>query len=142
MRARTGALTLAVLALAVPALAKSPLRRPHHGGFQMKMDPFVVHPGQEREACEYRRLPNRRTFEATTFQLSMPAGAHHFVLWAYNGHVTDDSQFPKGMVDSPGCVGVGPGDSFVPVNVFGIQTPSGRVRFPPGIAVRLAPHQQ
>jgi hypothetical protein len=108
----------------------------------MRSTSVVIHPGADEEWCEYRRLPNRREMDAQGFELRMPAGAHHFVLWAYNGNVTDDAQFPRTPVAVPGCTGIGPGDSLIPVNLFGNQTPNGRVRFPKGIAVRLKPHQQ
>jgi copper type II ascorbate-dependent monooxygenase-like protein len=111
-------------------------------GFQMHTTPYVLPPASDEEWCEYRRLPNRHAMEAQGFELRMPAGAHHFVLWAYNGNVTDDTQFPKGPVESVACTGLGPHDTFIPANLFGMQTPSGRVRFPDGIAVRLKPHQQ
>jgi hypothetical protein len=131
------------LLVAVPAVAATGprLRKPKRG-FQMRTTPFVIPPGADEEWCEYRRLPNRREMEAQAFELRMPAGAHHFVLWAYNGSVTDDAQFPDDPVKVPGCTGIGPRDSFMPVNLLGMQTPNGRVRFPEGIAVRLKPRQQ
>lgn len=142
MRARTTSAVLCILFLAASADARaSRLRKPKRG-FQMRSSTFVVAPGADEEWCEYRRLPNKKAIEAQGFELRMPAGAHHFVLWAYNGNVEDDSQFPTGPVKVPGCTGIGPGDSLVPVNLFGNQTPNARVRFPKGIAVRLKPHQQ
>jgi len=141
---------LLALSLALPALLASPhptvagerarLRRPARG-FQMRMGPFVVAPASERETCEYRTLPNRNAMDAQSFELRMSEGSHHFVVWAYLGPDHDPTHFPDKMVDSPGCIGVGPPDAFNRANLFGMQTSRGRVRFPKGIAVRLAPQQ-
>jgi hypothetical protein len=117
------------------------LRKPRRG-FQMRTSDFLVPPGEDLEWCEYRRLPNRKEMFAQGFELRMSYGSHHFVVWAYNGSETDDARFPSAPVLVAGCTGVGPGDSLVPVNLFGMQTPNGRVKFPKGIAVRLKPHQQ
>src|SRR5262245_28853732 len=106
MRAAVAVLTLllgAALATASPVKLRKPSR-----GFQMRTTPFVVHPGEDKEWCEYRRLPNRKPMDAQGFELRMPIGAHHFVLWAYNGRVTDDSQFPQEPVEVTGCTGLGP----------------------------------
>lgn len=141
--ARRAIAMLLALAMVAPALAgeRPKLRKPKRG-FQMHTTPYVVHPGEDEEWCEYRRLPNRKAMDAQAFELRMPTGAHHFVLWAYNGNVSDDAQFPEGPVEVTACTGLGPGDTLVPVNLFGMQTPNGRVRFPRGIAVRLQPRQQ
>ncbi len=138
----TRAVAVAIVALASIVGARPLLPKPHHGGFQMKMGRFVIHPGQDRETCQYRRLPNRKPFEATAFEIAMRPLGHHFVLWAYTGNVADDARFPTGMVDSPGCVGLSPSDSPVLVDLFGLQTARARVSFPPGIAVALRPRQQ
>jgi hypothetical protein len=141
MCARLIVVLLCSLAIALPAAGAPKLRKPKRG-FQMRTTPVVIRPGEDKEWCEYRRLPNRKAMDAQGFELRMPEGAHHFVLWAYNGNVSDDAQFPAGPVEVPGCTGIGPGDSLIPVNLFGMQTPNGRVRFPKGFAVRLRPHQQ
>jgi hypothetical protein len=131
-------LVVALLVAVSADAGKGPKLRKPKRGFQMRTTPYVVPPGADEEWCEYRRLPNRHEMDAQAFELRMPAGAHHFVLWAYNGNVTDDAQFPSGPVKSVACTGLGPHDTFIPVNLFGMQTPNGRVRFPEGIAVRLA----
>jgi hypothetical protein len=142
MRTRLLLALLSTIIIAAPAAAGSAKLRKPKRGFQMRSTPVVIPPGEDQEWCEYRRLPNKKEMDAQGFELRMPAGAHHFVLWAYNGNVTDDSQFPDQPVPVPGCTGIGPGDSLIPVNLFGMQIPNGRVRFPPGIAVRLKPRQQ
>jgi hypothetical protein len=142
MLARATSALLCILILAASVEARSPKLRKPKRGFQMRSSSYVIPPASDEEWCEYRRLPNRKAMDAQGFELRMPAGAHHFVLWAYNGNVDDDTQFPREPVKVPGCTGIGPGDSFIPVNLFGNQTPNGSVRFPKGIAVRLKPHQQ
>src|SRR2546428_300888 len=75
------------------------------------------------------------------FALNMTRGAPHFALWEYLGKYHDPADFPRGLVDAPGCVGVGPRDNFLAnANLFGMQTSRARLRFPPGVAVRIEPN--
>jgi len=129
--------------LGLPPLADATplhLRKPTRG-FQMKTSEFTIRPGQDLEVCEYRRLPNRKAVDVTGFDLSMPAGAHHFVVWAYGGNTTDDSQFPQDPVESVACTGASP-DELLPQVLIPIQNPNTRFTFPRGIALRIEPHQQ
>src|SRR5262245_65402475 len=98
---------LIALALAAPAGARPYLPKPARG-FQMKVSPFTVHPGEDLEVCEYRRLPNRKAIDVEGFRLRMPPGAHHFVVWSYTGGISDDAAFPQGPVPSVGCAGISP----------------------------------
>jgi len=74
-------------------------------------------------------------------RLRMPAGAHHFVVWSFGGDVTDDREFPQGIVESFACSGLAP-DELIPQILIPIQTPNARFQFPEGIALRIEPHQQ
>jgi len=116
------------------------LRKPVHG-FQARMHDFTVKPSEDLEVCEYRRLPNKKPLDIVGFKLSMPPEAHHFVIWSYGGHLTDDSKFPQGPVESVGCAGVSP-DEAIPQVLIPIQTPNARFRFPEGIALRVEAHKQ
>jgi len=90
--------------------------------------------------CEFRILPNKKALDVQAFELNMTPGSHHFVVWEYLGANRDAALFPRGQVDSPGCIGVGPRDNFVAnANLFGMQTSRGSQRFPRGVAVRLEP---
>ena len=73
--------------------------------------------------CEYRRLPNRKAVDIQGFDLRMPEGAHHFVVWAYGGDTQDDSRFPQGPVESVGCTGV-LSDELAPQVLIPIQNPN------------------
>ena len=132
------------LALAVSADAharrRPHLSRPKHG-FQMRVGAYTIQPGQDLEMCEYRRLPIGKAVDVSRFTLSMPEGAHHFVMWGYGGSIQDDSRFPRGPVPSIGCTGIPPDDPF-PQLLIPTQSPNTELRFPPGIALRLEPHQQ
>lgn len=134
-------LAAAGLLLAVGATdARIKLKKPARG-FQARITPFLIPPGGEREVCEFRVLPNKKALDVQGFDLKMTAGSHHFVVWAYLGSHTDPGDFPSTIGDAPGCVGFGPPDSFATqANLFGMQTSRARVRFPPGVAVRLEPH--
>src|SRR5262249_53527012 len=136
-------LTLLLLALTLPAFAASPtLKKPRKSrGFQMSVSPYTVGPNQDLEVCEYRRLPNNHPMDISAFKLSMPPGAHHFVIWLYSGSITDDSAFPQGPVPSLGCTGLAPDDLF-PVPLIPLQQPNATFRFPKGIAFRIEPHDQ
>jgi Copper type II ascorbate-dependent monooxygenase, C-terminal domain len=133
---------LACLALATSADAKRlHLHKPRHG-FQMRMTSFVVQPGADREGCEYAVAPNRRPMDVAGFELNVTPGAHHFVLWEYLGKDQSSTDFWTGIQYAPGCVGLGPQDAFVSnANLFGmVSSATKRIRFPPGVAVRLEPH--
>jgi hypothetical protein len=129
-----------VLALVSAADGRTLLKKPKRG-FQVKVSEFTIMPGQDLEVCEYRRLPNKKPMDVDGFELRMPAGAHHFVIWAYSGNEQDDSKFPQGPVESVGCAGIGPGE-LAPQVLIPIQSPNARFRFPEGVALRLEPHQQ
>lgn len=129
-----------LLAFVVPGLAaRVRLHRPHRG-FQMRMGRFTVPPAHEREVCEFRELPNSKATDVQAFEMAQSPGSHHFVIWAYVGDHHDAAAFPHGIVDAPGCTGLGP-DFFARANLFGMQIPKGGVAFPPGVAVRIEPHQ-
>jgi len=137
---RIPVLVLLVVAVVSAAFAGPYLRKPAHG-FQVRATPFTVEPAQDLEVCEYRRLPNAKPMDVNAFTLRMPAGAHHFVLWAYGGDITDDSQFPQGPVPSAACSGLAP-DNSIPEVLIPIQTPNARFQFPKGIAITIDPHEQ
>ena len=135
------AVVLAALALGTIADARRlHLRRPHRG-FQMRMKSFVVQPGGDREGCEYLTTPNREPMDVGEFALKVTPGTHHFVVWEYLGTDHDPKDFWSGIAFAPGCVGLGPRDAVVAnANLFGMLSGHVRVRFPPGVAVRLDPH--
>jgi hypothetical protein len=140
MRTGTGILLAVLLAVGTDAGARTKLRKPARG-FQVRTAPFTVAPAQDLEVCEYRRLPNAKPMDVSGFELRMPAGAHHFVIWAYGGGIEDDGEFPAGPVPAVGCAGLAP-DDLVPQVLIPIQTPNSRFQFPEGVALTLEPHQQ
>ena len=116
------------------------LRKPRRG-FQMRMTPFVVQPGADREGCEYAVAPNRKPMDVSGFDLNDTPGAHHFVLWEYLGHDHNPADFWTGIRYAPGCVGLGPQGGFsTTANLFGMVSGEKHVHFPPGVAVRFEPH--
>jgi hypothetical protein len=120
--------------------ARTHLKKPKHG-FQMRVGTYTIQPGEDLEMCEYRRLPIKRPMAVTEFELRMPPGAHHFVMWGYGGRITDDSRFRQGPFESVGCTGAAPDDPF-PQLLIPTQTPNTNLKFPKGIALRLDPHEQ
>lgn len=131
----------AVTLLAAPGSAgRVHLRHPPRG-FQMRMGKFTIPPATEREVCEYRTFPNDKAMDVQQFEFKMNAGTHHFALWAYFGGDRNAADFPRGIVEAPGCIGLGPRDSFQRALLGGAPNTHELTRFPPGIAVRLEPHQ-
>ena len=103
---------LAVLTTAVCAdAARIRLPRPKRG-LQMRMGKFTIPAAREREVCEFRTLPNRKSIDAQEFEFEMTPGSHHIALWAYLGQDRNPADFPQTIVDAPGCIGVGPRDAF------------------------------
>ena len=117
--------TLLVVAIAAALLlplssadaAKKKLRKPRHG-IQLRPSPYTVGPGEDREWCEYVRAPVKKPMYVSGFKVSMPPGAHHFVVWGYGGDVQDDSKFPSEPVESVGCTGLGPSPATFPCLPF------------------------
>jgi len=135
------AVAVAVLAsLAVPSDARTRLRKPRHG-FQTRVGEYTIEPGQDLEVCEYRRLSNAKAMDISRFQLRMPAGAHHFVVWRYGGTTQDDGQFPDHPFPSIGCTGAFRDDLF-PQLLIPTQSPNVTLEFPRGMALHLDARQQ
>jgi len=130
---------VACLLAAVAADAKRlHLRKPVRG-FQMRMESFTVQPDGDREGCEHMVTPNDTPMDVAEFQINDTPGTHHFVVWEYLG--ASHGGFWTGIAYAPGCVGLGPQDGFLnTANLFGMLSGFVKVRFPPGIAVRLEPH--
>ena len=114
------------------------LHKPKHG-FQIRMTPFVVAPGADREGCEYTVAPNREPMDVQSVELKATPGTHHFVVWEYLGADRNPADFWTGIKYSPACVGLGP-SGFPNADLFGMLPSRVQLRFPPGIAVRLEPH--
>lgn len=136
-------LVVLVAALLMPiasADAKKPLRKPQHG-IQLRPSPYTVGPGEDREWCEYVRAPIKKPMNISGFKVSMPPGAHHFVVWGYSGTEQDDSKWPSQPVESVGCTGFGPGE-IAPRVIIPLQSPNSRFTMPKGIALRIEPGQQ
>jgi len=134
-------IALALVCLCVAPAARAGrlrLRKPARG-FQMRMAPFMIPSGGDREGCEYRVAPNRKPMDISGFEVKATPGTHHFVVWQYLGPDRDPADFWSGIAYSPGCTGLGPQNGAVNSNMFGMLSAGQSVRFPPGVAVRLAP---
>jgi len=135
-------IALGCLMLSGPAQAKTKTLRLHKParGFQMRMTPFMIDSGADREGCEYAVAPNRRAMDVAGFELKATAGTHHFVVWQYLGPDRNPADFWSGIAYVPGCVGLGPQAGFANANLFGMLPSYERFKFPAGVAVRLEPH--
>jgi hypothetical protein len=115
------------------------LHKPRRG-FQMRMEPFTVAPGADREGCEVATTPNDRPMDVAAFELKTTPGTHHFVVWNYLGDDRNPADFWNGIAYVPGCTGLGPQSGANNANLFGMLSGRSRFEFPAGIAVRLEPH--
>jgi hypothetical protein len=116
------------------------LRKPSRG-FQMRMESFVVPSGGDREGCEHMVTPNRKPMDVGAFEVKTTPGTHHFVVWDYLGSDQNPADFWSGIAYATGCIGLGPQDgAATTANLFGMLSGYSRFSFPPGVAVRLAPH--
>jgi hypothetical protein len=135
---------LLVVLVALPSTAaelRTRLHRPSRG-LQVRLTPFDIQAGTEREVCQLIELPNAKEVEFRDLTIAMPAGAeygsHHFAMFLYSGG--DDELLGRKPFDSAGCVGVG--TAFVsPILAF-VQRPKQRIRLPKGVGLRLAPGQR
>jgi hypothetical protein len=131
---------LGLLVVSVALASAAPLRKPKRG-FQVKAAAFAIEKEQDVEVCEYRRLPNRKRMLVDSFEIRMPPGAHHFVIWGYNGSLPGPEGFPSAPVPSTGCTGLVRDDLF-PSVVIPLQSPNARFRFPRGVALEIEPQKQ
>src|SRR5437016_12624684 len=137
---------LLLVLLALPGLGsaatfRAHLRRPRHG-LQVRLAPITVAPDSEREVCQLVTLRNRKAMDASEITMAMPSGAtytsHHFAIFLYQGE--NPQGIPSGPFDRVGCAGVS--DQIVsPILAF-VQRARQTIRFPPGVAVALGPHQR
>ena len=135
-----------------------PLAPPAAGqGFQVKIPAFGLNNQPEREGCLFVRLPNTEPIYMSGYEIHMRPGSHHFIVYSYNGEACDkDSDndgtpncldqdsgeaFPPEFIDDIGCNDKGPRDSFQKSFIAGAQTPTSKVFYPQGIALKLEPHQ-
>jgi hypothetical protein len=135
---------LLVVLFAVPSTAaelRTRLHRPSRG-LQVRLTPFDIQAGTEREVCQLIELPNTKELELRDLTIATPAGSeygsHHFAMFLYSGGA--DELLGREPFDSAGCAGVG--TSFVsPILAF-VQRPRQRIRLPKGVGLRLAPRQR
>jgi hypothetical protein len=106
----------------------------------MRMTPFTIPPGTDREGCEVKTTPNKHAMDVGGFELDTTPGTHHFVVWEYLGQDRNPADFWSGVAFVPGCTGLGPQSGFSNANLFGMLSGYSSFHFPAGVAVRLEPH--
>lgn len=70
---------------------------PPANGFQIKLGPFDIAPGFEREFNYFQPAPHSDTVFVNRVEISMRPGSHHFILYSFS-LVTPSSQLPQPMV--------------------------------------------
>src|SRR5215472_17589052 len=77
-------------------------------GFQMTITGYEVPARGENEVCEKFTLPNDAPLEIGGYEINMPVGSHHFVVYSYDGDQPE--LYPDGVYKSTGCMTGGPPD--------------------------------
>ncbi len=121
-----------------PSVVRSKLRPPSRG-FQLRMAPFTVPPG-EREVCQAIRVPVHHDVDIDRITIRTPSGptfaTHHFAIFIADA---DASNLPfDGPVTDVGCVGAG-GALVSPILAFVQRLKGDVVRFPKGVGVSVGP---
>jgi hypothetical protein len=83
---------------------------------RLKMGPFDIPAKRDREVCQVLRVRNVPpgtelvSWEARSrLRRKAAVGSHHLVAYGYTG---TGGSFPSGIIDSSGCVDIGPPDFF------------------------------
>ncbi len=108
-------------------------------GIQLTISGFEVPKGGETEVCQRIYLDNEEPIEIGGYEVRMPSGSHHFVVYAYQGEGAD--QYPEGLFKAGGCIGVGPPDSMNLVQVAGAGSAYEKIDYPATTGIVLRPHQ-
>ncbi|MEO7998058.1 MAG: hypothetical protein ABI852_11470 [Gemmatimonadaceae bacterium] len=131
----------------VQAAVFTPLAPPV-GGLQLGVDSFSVTPVSERELFVYRKLNNATELYVNRIESRMRPGSHHLLLYTFDESKTS---FPCNLRPAPDVTrDIRNADgSFNFINMLpmachvffaGAMTPDFDYKFPPGVALRLAPN--
>lgn len=141
--ASTDAVDPSLLAGTTSQLARVPLAAPAAGaGFQLRMPPFTIGAGKEREVLYYAPVGNTQEAWVKRIQTNMRAGSHHFVLYTFGANT------PSLLVPTPGALRDLRDENgtynlatlaAMPYRVFfaGSQSTASDYTFPAGVALRL-----
>ena len=108
-------------------------------GMQLTISGFEVPAHGENEVCQKFTLPNDEPLEIGGYEVNMPIGSHHFVVYSYNGDQPE--LYPDGIFKSTGCMGAGPPDKMALTQVAGAGNSYNKTDFPEGTGIVLQPHQ-
>lgn len=119
----------------------SPLTPPA-SGVQLKISPFAMKPGQEREFNQLTQPISTEDLYINRMEMEMRKGSHHFLLYTFRGN-TPSSIYPQAGIIRD-LYNEGGGLNFSVINqmnyhVFfgGTQWARLDYRFPPGVALKL-----
>jgi hypothetical protein len=155
---RSAVVVLVLVAAAAPAAARRPYRlralppadRAAGHVVTLRVGPFDVPAGRDREVCQYVELPWAKLPRACDgddcalalvgWDLRMHGGtSHHFILWAYEGTTEGADAIPPGLHERPACIGLGPTGGLETRQIGGSQTRRARVRLPDGLGIPVRP---
>jgi hypothetical protein len=133
-----------------------PAPPPPGGGYQLRLPPFKIEPGTEREIYYATQITdgNGNPIEGDIFinkvEIFYPAGSHHFIIYRFTEEGLANGVPDRGI--TPG-IGVDPADSFRELDpedpqvlgnfgvdrlfVVGTQTDDTFFEFPEGVGLRL-----
>jgi hypothetical protein len=107
---------------------------PPERGVQLRLGPFGIPPGREREVFSVVRPGLDRDLLVNKIEITMPEGSHHFILYLWTGRAQPpepgirdfDPKSPMGIVDI-----------FNRQFVTGSQTSAMTYAFPDGVGLRV-----
>ena len=137
---------------------QAPAPPPPGQGYQLRLPPFKIEPGTEREVFYATQITDengdliQEDIFINGFDIFYPTGSHHFILYRVTRLGLQRGLVEKGIVSG---VGINPQDTFRVVNpedpqvtghvafldrlpVIGSQRAETSIRFPEGVALRIA----
>lgn len=125
-----------LLLLAAPGAARTP------STLRVRFPSFQVPPDGNVEACVFVRLPVKTPFDVARWEIRNRGSrgdfaARHFLVYLYTG--AEAQGFPPAIVDSRGCLDLGPADRDQRQLIAFGSSVRNRGSYPPGVALRLGP---
>lgn len=116
-----------------PARHFSPPAPPERG-VQLRLGPFGIPPGREREVFSAVPLNLDRDMLVNRIEISQPEGSHHFILYLWSGQTPAPE---PGIRDFDPKAPMGIVDIFNKRFVIGAQTPVMTYAFPEGVGIHI-----
>jgi len=140
----TAARTLGILSAVAAAIALPQAADAGRRSVTVRLPPFDVAAGQNREICTYVPIPTRRPLEVSEVRIRHQGGTpefgtHHMIVFAHLGNPADVENIEKKVVDDVACLNAGTGNPADLQLLATAQTVRSRQPMPKGTALHLEP---